>query len=104
MKRVLKKLTTSQGESLVETLTSILIICLAGALFATMTIVSSRMNASARSADVSFYEGFSEAEAHIASGTSGSVTVAWSGGSQSYPVVYSGDSLRSYSAAGGGGG
>ena len=47
-----------------ETLTSILIICLAGALFATMAMASSRMNASARSTDVSFYEGFSEAEAH----------------------------------------
>jgi len=103
MKTVLQKLNSSQGESLMETLTSILIICLAGALFATMAMASSRMNASARSTDVSFYEGFSEAEAHVVSGTSGSVTVAWSGGSQSYSVDYAGDSLRSFSVAGGGG-
>ena len=62
----MKKLKSRRGETLTETLVSVLIIAMAAALLATMVGVSTRLTARAGAEDEKFYRELSDAEAGAA--------------------------------------
>jgi len=109
MVRFSAKLCSKRGETLVETLVSVLIVGLACLAFASMTVAASTINRSAKTADLAFYNELSAAEAR--SGTTDiTVTMSWNWAatiqSQEYTVKCTGAAgeLMSYSVSGGGGG
>lgn len=99
-----RKLHSDRGETLVETLASVLIVALTSVIFASTTIAASHMNATAKTADDTFYAELSAAETHTGS-MPDTVTVSWSGGAQDFTVTRVGtdSELRSYTYTGGGG-
>lgn len=104
MRSLCRRLSSRRGETLVETLASILIVAVSAAIFAGMIMSSSRLNTVAKEADDAFYAELSAAETQAAT-TSGTVSVTWSTGSEAFAVTIAGTSgeLRGYTDAGGGG-
>lgn len=68
MKRIIEKLNSKKGETLVGILVAILIIALSAALFATLYSASMKINLSAREMDEDFYSAVSELEGLVESG------------------------------------
>lgn len=101
MKLPVRKLRSNTGETLLETLASVLIVGLSCAIFAVMTLSGAKMNSSVKAVDDARYAQLTDAETH-AGGTSGSVIISWNGSSQDFPVVYTGtgQELSSYEAGG----
>ena len=101
--RRMKKLKSKHGETLTETLVSILIIAMASALLATMVGVSARLTKRAEAADAQFYEELSAAEAGRGEDGDATITLTVGGSSGELPVVIYGGSgeLKSYRLAGG---
>ena len=104
MKSFSRKLCSAGGETLVETLLSILITALACAVFASMTLASSHLNATAVTEDAALYAELTAAETQSGS-ISDTVTVSWGAYQQDFSVLRSGSAgeLMSYAYAGGGG-
>ena len=88
----MKKLKSKRGETLTETLVSILIIAMA----------SARLTKRAEAADAQFYEELSAAEAGRGEDGDAAITLTVGGSSGELPVVISGGSgeLKSYRLAG----
>ncbi len=105
MRFLCRRLSSRRGETLVETLASILIVALAAAIFASMVLSATRLNIAAADADEAFYAELSAAETRAWTST-GTVSVSWSSASQNFSVTLVGadGELRSYTDAGGGGG
>jgi competence protein ComGC len=106
MKLFSNKLTSSKGETLIETLVAVLIVSLASLVFVAMFLMSKTMNETALSADQTFYTELSAAEKHTNT-TAASVTVRWTDGAayyQTFNVDRTGSSgqLMSYILTGGG--
>ncbi len=83
------KLRCTRGETIVETLASVLIVALSCLIFFTMVMSSSRMNAAAIAADDAFYAQLTAAETHSGDGAT-FVTVSWGGGYSVFAVLTSG--------------
>lgn len=107
MKTVKKKLRVSRGETLVETLTAIVVIALASVALAAMIGAASRMDLAARANDERLYSAISQLETADGGGESGTVTVTvggQEGRSVAFSVTFSdgGDGLlRAYDMGGG---
>jgi len=99
------KLASGGGETLAETVVSILIVALASVIFATMTMSASYLNAAAKTADAAYYDQLSAAETRTGA-ASGTARVSWSGAYQDFAVTITGadGELNSYGKTGGGGG
>lgn len=96
----MRKLKQSSGETLVETLTALLLITLSSALFLHLTLTAGQISSKTKQQDALYQEELSAAEAQQTVIASGTVTVD----GRSYAVDYfsSGEtdaSLISYSAA-----
>lgn len=104
MPRVCRKLACARGETLVETVTAILVMALASVIFAAMVVSSTRLNAAAKTADEVYYAGLSAAETNAGTGA-GTVRVEWDATYQEFTVVLTGTDgeLRSYIKSEGGG-
>ncbi|NCB62073.1 MAG: hypothetical protein EOM52_00415 [Clostridia bacterium] len=100
-----RKFSSAKGETLAETVASILIIALASVIFATMALSATRLNAAANTADQAFYAELSAAETQTGT-VSGTVTVSWGSDSQDFAVTCAGAAgeLISYRLDAGGGG
>ncbi len=97
-----KKLKSSRGETLVETLCALLLITMTSSLFLTLTLSSARISSQARADDKAYRRSLSVAEAQSRVLSSGNIVIR----GRSYPVTYygSGDGanrLVSYGTAGG---
>ncbi|MCI2057282.1 MAG: hypothetical protein LKJ86_09085 [Oscillibacter sp.] len=100
----MKKLKSSRGETLVETLVAILTVTLASLLFLQMTNSAASINRSTAAADETFQADLSAAEIQSGAASSGTVTLQNGAASYSYGVdVYtsSDGNLTSYAAEGG---
>lgn len=62
MKKLLKKLRQSRGETLIETLVAVLVMTCASVLLATMLLAASNLNSKAQEQDKSFYDQVTAAE------------------------------------------
>ena len=89
------KLRNSAGESLMESLVSILILTFASILLLTLVTASRKINQSAKEMDQALFRQLLEVElAPETQKTRGTVTVTVNGDSQTLPVeVYGGDGL-----------
>jgi Tfp pilus assembly protein PilV len=105
MGAVKRKISSKAGETLIETLVAVLVVALSSIILVTMTVTASHLNAAARTADQAFYAELSAAESGTGSTATGTITVSWTTGSQSFSVdfVGSGSELKSYTYTGGGG-
>ena len=87
MRALIKKLRFAKGETLVETLTAVLIISLASVALASMIAAASRLNIRARENDERLYAAISELESGAGESEAGTVTVTM--GEQSRKVDFS---------------
>lgn len=104
MKRLRKKLHSCSGESLVETLTAIVVIVFSSLLLLMSVVVASRFNQNAGRLSDAYQTALAQAELHTAEPRQGTVTVVGQdGGRQEITVnYYSGDgTLTSYAKEGG---
>lgn len=105
MTKVFKKLRSSKGETLIETIVAVFIIAISSAVFATMVISSNELNKAALNFDKSFYTELSAAETHTGNIAS-TVLVSWTDGSassQTFNITKTGSDgqFSSYVLAGG---
>lgn len=99
----MKKLRSRRGETLVESLVSILIIALSSAMFATMVTTAVNINLKTETATAEFYEEFAAAEDTNATPESATITLNGIGISGSVQVdLYKADNgaLASYRKGG----
>lgn len=101
MNRFFKKLQSSKGETLIETLCAVLIVGTACGIFATMIVAATRINELALSADQKLHNELSAAEKHVGGSTMSTVTVSWTDGIGSYQdfkikITGNSDQLMSY--------
>ena len=95
----MKKLKSRRGETLTETLASILIIALSAAILAGMVSAAARLSAKAKAADATFYQEIQAAEVGSpGEAGSGIVTITAGGdtGSVHVSVRGGGSALTSY--------
>lgn len=83
MRAVYRTLSSNHGETLLETLLSLLVVSLACVVFTTMTLVSSTINENAKIADAKLYAELSAAETHRED-IPKTVTVSWHWQTQNY--------------------
>jgi hypothetical protein len=108
MRVVCQKLSSRRGETLLETLFTLLIVSLACVVFATMTMISSSINETAKIADTKLYAELSAAETH-SDPIVKTATVTWHRQAQNYSQNFSvnvtgtAHELMSYSLIRGGG-
>lgn len=97
MKKLLKKLQASKGETLVETLVAMMILSLVSALLFVMINGSFQLNSQAATQDQKFYQGLTDVENKGKTATTGNVTISYGGSSYSAAVkVYESNGLSSY--------
>lgn len=116
MKKSLReRLASHSGETLVETLVSVLVIAMAALLLASMISASGSIDISARNEDDEFYKSLSAAELQADTSESGSIEIIVQkqnggeytdeGAPETVQVdAYGADGLASYKVRGGGGG
>lgn len=95
------KLRSTRGETLIESLTAMLIVVLSSLLLLHITMVTKNINEKAEKADKSYQTELSSAEAGNGS-IKGQVTLHGKGGETQYDVIYTGgkDQLTSYTYMG----
>ena len=99
MKRFLRKLRHTGGETLTETLAAVLVVSCASVLLATMILASSHLNATARAQDGVLYREVSAAEAQSEGGAPAKVVLTDEKNNRyslNVAVYGKGDGLRSY--------
>ena len=103
-----EKLRSERGESLVETLTAVVIIALASAALASMIASAAKLNITARENDHELYEAISQLEEGLEEGEEGMVTVTLNNEETrkvNFPVNYAQDDyglLTAFEYTGGG--
>ena len=101
----MRKLRNCAGETLIETLVSILIVTLASVVLVQMVVTGCQIDTESGKADKMFSSLLAEAEGEETSKGSGTVTISGTNGEYTVPVKYYGGGtgdrmLTSYSAGG----
>lgn len=101
----MRKLKNCSGETLIETLVSILIVTLASVVLVQMVITGCQIGMESGKADKTFSSALTAAEGESTSKGNGTVTISGTNGEYTVPVEYYGGgtgnhSLTSYSAGG----
>lgn len=101
---MIHKLKSQRGETLVETMASIVIAALSVALLFTCVMAASQINRMAREADEAYYKALTAAEEQTdAVPPDGTVKIAGGGHENTFPIsLYGGEGLYSYALKGAG--
>lgn len=98
---MLQKWKSQRGETLVETLASILIAALSVALLFTCVTASVQMHRISRRADEGYYDALSAAETQTGTALPGTAELTGSGGTVDLNIrLYGGEGMYAYSAEG----
>lgn len=102
---MIDKLKSQRGETLVETMASIIIAVLSVALLFTCVMAGAQIDRMAQDADVAYYADLTAAEMQMGEGKSGKVTIIGSGTTEIpislYGGAYGGEGMYSYARNGG---